>query len=58
MQKVIVFRKMSFWTSQPDMLKLNQKIQSLNKDGWKVQSIVPNVSMVGAIRSFTLLLEK
>ncbi|MBU2886439.1 DUF4177 domain-containing protein [Gilvimarinus agarilyticus] len=58
MQKVIVFRKMSFWTSQPDMLKLNQKIQSLNKDGWKVQSIVPNVSMVGVIRSFTLLLEK
>lgn len=58
MQKVIVFRKMSFWTSQPDMSELNQKIQSLNNDGWKVQSIVPNVTMVGFIRSFTLLLEK
>jgi len=58
MQKVIVFKEMSFWTSQPDISKLNHKIASLNNDGWKVTSIVPSTTIVGLVHSYTLLLER
>lgn len=58
MQKVIVFKEMSFWTSQPDISELNSKIASLNNDGWNVMSIVPSTTMIGMVHSYTLLLER
>ena len=58
MQRVIVFRKLSFWTSQPDLRKLNEKITELNRDGWRVTNIVPASGFTGMIRSYTLLVER
>lgn len=49
MQKVVVFEKMSFWTSQPNITELNRKIESLNKDGWRVVSLVPSITIVGRV---------
>lgn len=57
MQRVITFRTMSFWTSQPNLKKLNEKITGLNREGWRVTSVVPSSGFSGHIRSYTLLLE-
>ena len=58
LQKVIEFKELSFWGSQPDIKKLNEKIESLNRDGWKVVNITSNVNIVGIARSYLLLVEK
>lgn len=57
MQRVVVFRKLSFWSSQPDIGKLNEKIAELNRDGWRVMGIAPASGITGMIRSYTLLVE-
>jgi hypothetical protein len=58
LQRVIEFKKLSFWTSRPDLAQLNEQILQLNKDGWRVVTIAPNCTMLGLVTSYTLLLEK
>lgn len=58
MQKVVLFKTLSFWSSQPNISELNSKIASLNNEGWSVVSITPSYSIAGLVRSYTLLLEK
>jgi hypothetical protein len=57
MQQIIEFKKRSFWTSELNLTELNSIIESLNRDGWKVTSVIPIVSIFG-VHSYTLLLEK
>ena len=57
MQKIVEFKKKTFWASRLDMNALNEKISSLNKDGWVVKSVVPNSALFGGVISYTLLLE-
>ncbi|OEY68688.1 hypothetical protein BI198_03220 [Rheinheimera salexigens] len=57
MQKVIEFKKTNFWSSTVDIKLLNEKIASLNQDGWVVKSITSNMSVFGSMISYTLLLE-
>lgn len=56
-QKVIEFRKRSFWSSQIDLAALNEKIQSLNDEGWLVRSITTSSSLIGGVSAYTLLIE-
>jgi hypothetical protein len=58
MQKVVEFKSVSFWSGVPKLSELNIKIESLNRDGWKVVTIVSNTSFAGYIRSYSLLVEK
>ncbi|KGK01645.1 hypothetical protein [Thalassotalea sp. ND16A] len=57
MQRIIEFKKKTFWSSQIDINALNNKIAALNKDGWFVKSIIPNLSLFGGIYSYTVLIE-
>ena len=57
MQRVVVFRKLSVWSGQPDLDKLNEKIAELNRDGWRVTDVAPASGITGMIRSYTLLVE-
>lgn len=57
MQRVIEFKSTSFWTSRPDLDKLNEKIFQLNRDGWKILSITPNAGFSGIVRSYTIFME-
>ncbi|MCW8126665.1 DUF4177 domain-containing protein [Microbulbifer halophilus] len=58
MQKIVEFRKRSFWHSQVDLTALNEKIVELNRDGWRVEQVVNNTNLVGQVMSCTLLLER
>ncbi|GGW74917.1 hypothetical protein [Alteromonas halophila] len=57
MQRIVEFRKLNFWSGKPGVEALNKKISELNKDGWYVQSVVPNTTFFGVISSYTLLLQ-
>lgn len=57
LQRVIEFKKKSFWSSQIDINALNEKISTLNKDGWVIKSITPNATFIGIVTSYTLLIE-
>ncbi|RLV57811.1 DUF4177 domain-containing protein [Parashewanella curva] len=57
MQKVIEFNGRGFWSSKVDIESLNEKIEQLNNEGWKVKSMVPNTSFAGSVISYSLLLE-
>lgn len=58
MKKVVIFsKKKNFWSVQPDVDLLNQQIQDAEKDGWNVVSVTANTSFLGAIASFTILIE-
>lgn len=58
MQRIMEYGKRSFWTSRLDTVRLNEKIQELEKDGWKVVSVCPNANFFGIVASYTLLIEK
>lgn len=58
MQKIVEFKSLSFWTCQLKLSELDSKVESLNRDGWTLKSVVPNVSIFGSVRSYTLFLEK
>jgi hypothetical protein len=57
LQRIIEFKKKSFWASQLDISALNEKVAVLNKDGWIVKKIIPNTYFLGGIHSYTLLVE-
>jgi len=57
MQKIIVFKKHDFWTNQPNIDVLNEKIANLNSGGWKVVSIATNSNFLGIINSYSILIE-
>lgn len=38
MQKIIQFSHQSFWIGEPDLTKLNEKVDKLNQGGWKTVS--------------------
>ncbi len=57
MQKVVEFKEVSFWTSQPNIRSLNQKIEELNRDGFNVVSVIPNTGFSGRVTSYTLFVE-
>lgn len=58
MKKVVIFsKKKNFWSVQPDVDLLNQQIQDAEKDGWNVVSVTANTIFLGAIASFTILIE-
>ncbi|WP_250460227.1 DUF4177 domain-containing protein [Microbulbifer litoralis] len=54
MQKIVEFRKRSFWGSQVDLAALNEKIAGLNRDGWRIRQVGSN----RMVMSYTLLLER
>ena len=57
MQRIIEFKNKTFWSSSLDIDALNEKVSSLNKDGWIVKEVIPNTSFLGGVYSYTLLLE-
>jgi len=57
-QKIIEFRKRTFWVGQLDLAALNRKIFQLNQEGWRLVSVIPNTAFTGAITSYTLFVEK
>ncbi|TPH12884.1 hypothetical protein [Litorilituus lipolyticus] len=57
MQRVLEFKKQSFWSNQIDMKALNEQIASLNQEGWSVKALTANTSFFGRINSYTILLE-
>lgn len=57
MQRVIEFKKKSFWLSSVDHEQLNEKIAQLNREGWQVISIATNNTAGGRIHSYSLLVE-
>ena len=57
MQRIIEFKKKTFWSSQIDINALNDQISALNKDGWFIKEMIPNSSLFGGLYSYTLLIE-
>ena len=57
MQKIIEFKKKSFWSSKVNISELNDKITALNSEGWMVKSITPTANFLGITLSYTLLVE-
>ena len=58
MQKMINFKIRNFWTNEPNLQKLNEKLLSLNSIGWKALSFTVNSNFLGIILSYSILLEK
>ena len=56
MQKVIEFRKARFMGGV-NIAALNDRIQELNQDGWKVISAVPITGFYGQVHGYTLFIE-
>lgn len=56
MQKIIEFRKARF-LGGVDIVALNDRIQELNQDGWKVINAVPLTGFYGQVHGYTLLIE-
>ena len=56
MQKVIEFRKNRF-LGGVNIAALNDRIQKLNQDGWKVISAVPITGFYGQVHGYTLFIE-
>ncbi|MBB1290611.1 hypothetical protein H5085_16495 [Pseudoalteromonas sp. SR43-6] len=56
MQKVIEFRKTRF-LGGVDIVALNDRIQELNQDGWKVINAVPLAGFYGKVHGYTLFIE-
>ena len=56
MQKVIEFRKTRFMGGV-NIAALNDRIQELNQDGWKVISAVPISGFYGQVYGYTLFIE-
>ena len=56
MQKVIEFRKAHF-LGGVDIVALNDRIQELNQDGWKVINAVPLTGFYGQVHGYALLIE-
>ena len=52
MQKVIEFRKTRFMGGV-NIAALNDRIQELNQDGWKVISAVPITGFYGQVHGYT-----
>lgn len=57
MQKIIHYSQKNFWSSQPDLTKINENIAELNSGGWKVISLHSNVAISGRVCSYTVLIE-
>ena len=58
MRKIVnVSKKKSWFSAEPDLELLNQQIEDIEKEGWKVISIATNCNLFGAISSYSLLLE-
>jgi hypothetical protein len=58
MRKIVnVSKKKSWFSAEPDLELLNQQIEDIEKEGWKVISIATNYNLFGAISSYSLLLE-
>ncbi|MFY8299594.1 hypothetical protein AAEU28_12575 [Pseudoalteromonas sp. SS15] len=57
MQRVIEFKKKSWWSGGIDTVALNEKIAALNGDGWQVKSMVANTVAFGRVDSYSLLIE-
>ena len=56
MQKVIEFRNTRFMGGV-NIAALNDRIQELNQDGWKVISAVPITGFYGQVHGYTLFIE-
>ena len=58
MRKIVNVSKKKHWFSaEPDLELLNQQIEEIEKESWKVISIATNCNLLGAISSYSLLLE-
>lgn len=57
MQKIIEFSEKSFWKSEVSVEKLNHRIAELNRDGWRIASITPNIGFARIPRSYMILVE-
>ncbi len=58
MRKIVnVSKKKHGFSAEPDLELLNQQIEEIEKEGWKVISIATNCNLLGAISSYSLLLE-
>lgn len=56
MQKVIEFRKARF-LGGVDIVALNDRIQELNQDGWKVINVSASTGLYGQVYAYILLIE-
>ncbi|MDP4487633.1 MULTISPECIES: hypothetical protein [Pseudoalteromonas] len=58
MRRVVIFnKKKHFFWPRPDVNSLNQEIEQIEQDGWKVLSVTANCDFLGYISSFTILIE-
>jgi len=57
MQKVLEFKKRNFWSNKVDLDLLNEKITTLNSQGWIVESLCSNTTILGFVISYTLLMK-
>jgi hypothetical protein len=57
-QKIIQFSHQSFWSGEPDLKKLNEKVDELNHDGRKGVSFSPSVGFGGRVYSTALFIEQ
>jgi len=58
MRKIVTVSKKKHWfASEPDLELLNQQIEEMEKDGWKVLSVATNCHFLGGISSYSLLIE-
>ncbi len=58
MRKVVIFDKKTHWLlGAVDIELLNTQIQEIESDGWKIISVTANTAFLGAIMSFTILIE-
>lgn len=57
MQKIIQYAQKDFWSSEPDLTKINENIAELNSGGWKIISLHSNVGISGRVASYTILIE-
>ncbi|PHI38918.1 hypothetical protein CBQ28_02640 [Pseudoalteromonas sp. GCY] len=58
MRRVVIFnKKKHFFSPGPDVELLNQEIEQIEQDGWKVLSVTANCDFLGNIGSFTILIE-
>ena len=58
MRKVVEFNKRPYWgLGSVDLDALNNQLDEIAKEGWKLISITPNTWITGFVVSYTLLIE-
>jgi len=57
LRRVLEFKERRFWIGDVNLALLNEQIQDIEKDGWRVVSVTPSSDFLGRVSSYTLLIE-